>query len=545
MGQKLNSHRRDLTPEEVRFARKILRRRNREMPFVIGCFGLVALYFVGSPVAAILVFISYLFLGESPIVEWFAISLGVIAVLLLVLVVYLLAETRSTISGSKARVFEVRALGFVSFEEVKDEGAYYAFELAYGRIVFVTGEVFDKAENFPCLDFAQIDIRDSGGKFIGSLVECRSAKAKPVRTIPAKITRTLELPRHREVRSGKLESLESDLKRPASEVVEEYSYKPGEGMLRKADPQQWQKLLLRKKVNGRAAFLWSKLAKPNVRLLPGPEVIEDKTPPLTSKLGGLPDLPKGTAWPTYQFVPWQPPVRPPGFIGRLLGRKPEPQPPPPPPEATPLPFLAQINLADIARVGCDLPLPETGLLLFFYEAHEDGMANSETTGFRVLFVPGGTETERPSSAPVPPAPVRSLECQAGETLPELEYMEEYVPAYSPDHFAEVYEALDEDIDTFIYSGNAFGGWAHSIQGTMELQCELFANGMKGLPDDYKEAEARGLNKNATGWRLLMQLDSEDTPELDWGDSGKVYFFCRKDDIAACRFERCCVIPQSH
>jgi len=506
------------------------------MAVFVGCFGLVVLYFVGSPVAAILVFISYLFLGESPIVIWFAISLGVVLVLLLPLGVYLAVETRSTISRSKARVFEVRALGFVSFEEAKDEGAYYAFELEDGQIVFITGEEFDKAENFPCLDFTQIDIRDDKGRFIGSLVECRSAKAKPVTTIPANITRTLEMPRHREVRSGSLESLESDLRRPASEIVEDYSYKPGEGMLRKADPEQWKKILLRKKVDGRAAFLWSKLAKPNVRLLPGPEVIEDTTPPLTSKLGGLPDLPKGMVWPTYQFVPWQRPVRPPGRIGRLLGLKPKPQPPPPPPETAALPFLAQINLADIATVGCDLPLPETGLLLFFFDGPEDGM---------VLFVPGGTETERPSAAPVRPAPVRSLEFQAGETLPELEYVEEYVPAYSADHFDGVGEVLDEDINTLNYSGSAFGGWPHSIQGTMELECELYANGMEATQDAYKQAEARGFKKNAVAWRLLMQLDSEDTPELEWGDSGKVYFFCRKQDLAEGRFDRCCVITQMH
>jgi uncharacterized protein YwqG len=316
-------------------------------------------------------------------------------------------------------------------------------------------------------------------------------------------------------------------------------------MLRKADPEQWKKRLSRKKVNGKAAFIWSRLAKPNVQLKTKGPVFEDDTRPLTSKLGGLPDLPKGMAWPTYQFVPWQLPPRAPGFFGRLLGLKAEVPRPPPAAEARPLPFLAQINLADIAKVGCDLPLPESGLLLFFYEPHSDGFAALETTGARVLFVPEGAETERPSAAPVSSAPVSILECEPGETLPDLEYVEEYVPAYSAADFDDVYEALDEDVDTVIYAGSAFGGWPHPVQGTMELECERYANGIDATPDGYKEAKARGLDKNAKAWRLLLQLTSEDTPELDWGDSGRLYVFCRKEDIAARRFERCCIIHQFH
>jgi uncharacterized protein YwqG len=137
-----------------------------------------------------------------------------------------------------------------------------------------------------------------------------------------------------------------------------------------------------------------------------------------------------------------------------------------------------------------------------------------------------------------------LECRPGETLPAVEYVEEYVSAYSAADFDEVYEVLDKDIDTVIYAGSAFGGWPYPVQDTMELECELHANGIVANADGYKEATARGLNKNARAWRLLLQLDSEDTPQLDWGDLGKLYIFCRKQDIAEGRFERCCVIQET-
>ena len=110
-------------------------------------------------------------------------------------------------------------------------------------------------------------------------------------------------------------------------------------------------------------------------------------------------------------------------------------------------------------------------------------------------------------------------------------------------FDEVYETLDDAMETIFYEAHAFGGWPYVIQNTMELDCELYANGIEDRKERYREAHARGLDKTATVWRLLLQLDSSDIPEWKWGDSGKVYFFCREHDIAERRFERCCVIQQ--
>src|SRR4051812_1446101 len=244
-----------------------------------------------------------LFFEIDAILAYSAIPVGLA---LLLLLGFAVSAAGAGTTPSTAQVFDVRARAFVSFEPVTDEGAYYAFDLGDERIVFVGGKEFDKAENFPCLDFALVNLRD-GRKIIASRVDCRSPKEKPVRTIPAQITRRLAMPANLEVRSGKLETVEQDLKRPEDELVETYTYKQGQGMLRKADPEQWKRRLIRAKMNGRTAFIWSRLAKPNVQLKNKGAVFEDDTAPLTSKIGGLPDLPKGMAWPTYQFVPWQSP----------------------------------------------------------------------------------------------------------------------------------------------------------------------------------------------------------------------------------------------
>ena len=56
---------------------------------------------------------------------------------------------------------------------------------------------------------------------------------------------------------------------------------------------------------------------------------------LSSKIGGNPAVPEGFVWPCY--------------------------------EGTPLSFMAQINLKDVANLDKDNLLPKSGILSFFYE----------------------------------------------------------------------------------------------------------------------------------------------------------------------------------
>lgn len=76
------------------------------------------------------------------------------------------------------------------------------------------------------------------------------------------------------------------------------------------------------------------LVRPSCRLVPDPSI--DSAAAGASRLGGVPDLPPGTEWPTG-------------------------------PDA-PLSFVAQINLADVAEVMPSSGLPASGLLAFFYDA---------------------------------------------------------------------------------------------------------------------------------------------------------------------------------
>ena len=80
-----------------------------------------------------------------------------------------------------------------------------------------------------------------------------------------------------------------------------------------------------------------------------------------SRFGGAPLLPPGFSWPSY--IPR--PVELPAAVREDM----ELSDPVNPTEPQPLDFLLQIDLADLVEFDIAHPLPESGLLTFFYDMH--------------------------------------------------------------------------------------------------------------------------------------------------------------------------------
>src|SRR5438876_3632640 len=101
------------------------------------------------------------------------------------------------------------------------------------------------------------------------------------------------------------------------------------------------------------------LARPSIRLT-AMQVDEATLQPGASKLGGLPDLPEGVAWPEKQGQPQS--------------------------------FIAQIRLADVQPYDRDKVLPETGMLWFFYDAAQEifGEDPADRDGWSVIFADNAT-----------------------------------------------------------------------------------------------------------------------------------------------------------
>lgn len=302
-------------------------------------------------------------------------------------------------------------------------------------------------------------------------------------------------------------------------------------MRRTADVETWRQVLVAKGVNATLATTWSRHARPNIHLLPQLACEPDSMEIGASKLGGLPDLSAGTIWPTRAAYP----------DGAHDGNSAC--------APAPLQFLAQINLADVASVGCDLPLPDKGVLQFFYDADVQpwGFDPNDGVGTRVLFAEGRERLERTHS-PIASAPARPLEFVPSDGLPGWEWIQQKIrdqPGYSHEQFFRELERLpSEDREKLPFGGHRFGGWPSLIQAPMELECQLASNGISaGGPSGYAQARVSELEKGADDWRLLLQLDSDESQGWMWGDVGMIYFWCRQTDIAARRFDRVWTVLQ--
>lgn len=214
-----------------------------------------------------------------------------------------------------------------------------------------------------------------------------------------------------------------------------------------------------------------------------------------SKVGGLPYLPRGVAWPSA-------------------------------PDGRPLFFLAQLNFAQMPALP---PFPEKGIVSFFIDDDDlygmdfDDGENADT--FRVLFFPEVTENEAVLQADFPPLrdydllphhPDESYPLSftlAEELMPATDY--QFWQTFGADFFQKFGEKEWELTDAYGKAikadGHKIGGYAYFTQ------------------DDPRRAEDPML--------LLFQLDSDERMDLMWGDMGVGHFFIREKDLARRDFSR--------
>jgi hypothetical protein len=237
-----------------------------------------------------------------------------------------------------------------------------------------------------------------------------------------------------------------------------------------------------------------------------------------SRIGGMPDLPSSIAWPRRDGIP--------------------------------LAFLAQIDLADVAALLPDGPLPSSGHLWFFYDmkAWPGGDDPKDAGGAVVHYQPAGLALSRA----VVPAELSEKWCfpscavalESYQDIPELGDIDGATELLKDDEEKrERYYA----IQSYLRGGESMGeahkllGWANPIQGPMEIDCQLVTNGIS----KHTDPRANALVPSARDWRLLFQCESDGTAEMMWGDAGRLYFWIREQDLRAAVFERTWTILQCH
>ena len=81
------------------------------------------------------------------------------------------------------------------------------------------------------------------------------------------------------------------------------------------------------------------------------------------------------------------------------------------------------------------------------------------------------------------------------------------------------------------------GYPNLIQGDIFLESQLVTNGLYcGNPSSYKDPKAKELRQGVSDWMLLLQIDSDDNADMQWGDVGRVYFTIKKQDLQNRNFD---------
>ena len=265
----------------------------------------------------------------------------------------------------------------------------------------------------------------------------------------------------------------------------------------------------------RHAAALTALARPSVRLTP--IASEDADLPLgTSKLGGQPDLPAATAWPSLR--------------------------------TTPLAFVAQINLAETQPFDTASMLPVDGLLSFFYAAAGQqvwGYDPADAGAWAVLYSPAGQPLIRRNQPGRLPEHVRfaamRLTRRCELTFPGWDSLDAERVGMTRDEFDAYADLCGHGEQGPIHR---LLGRPEPIQNDMQMECQLVTHGIYcGDETDEEDPRAAGLWAGAADWRLLLQIDSEKDIGMMWGDAGRLYFWMTEQALADRDWDRAWLVLQ--
>jgi uncharacterized protein YwqG len=207
----------------------------------------------------------------------------------------------------------------------------------------------------------------------------------------------------------------------------------------------------------------------------------------TTRAGGLPDVGPGFEWPKAR---------------------------------SPLSFLLQVDLAEVATLPAAAPLPTSGLLSFFYDMARQpwGLSRAEHHRWRVLYTA--------ADAPLRPVDTRPAGLTARACLPRVALRPvsiDTVPCELP---------LDpEDLDDLSDGDDLEDAYITEVLGPDDVPMHQ----MFGYPRPV-QGQDFGAGPPGARWLSLLQLDSDRRLGTAFGDGGKLHWFITVDDLLDRRFE---------
>ena len=211
----------------------------------------------------------------------------------------------------------------------------------------------------------------------------------------------------------------------------------------------------------------------------------------------------------------------------------------------PLSHVLSFDCAPVAELLPGLGIPHDGRLAFFYfDGSYDDFQSSVGTwdpsthpGFRVLHLHPEWSTPANitnAATPAPPglkpfAPValtaiRTLTWPDHETPIAEQMWLRHGLAGPRDGVASgpveaLYNALWE-LPGAGYDTHQIGGHPCPQQGPVEMEVEQLRRGLVGEPFEWGDPDVKSA---ASTWQLLLQVASDDDPDMMWGDVGQLYY----------------------
>ena len=263
---------------------------------------------------------------------------------------------------------------------------------------------------------------------------------------------------------------------------------------------------------------------------------KEKLPKGTSKIGGKPDLPKDFQWFYYNGEDYKKIV-----------------------ENRPLSFLMQINCEEVHKYDKESLLPKKGMLYFFYELFTMtwGFSPQDRGSAKVFYYDGEIEDLVPADFPED----MEKDCIIPESKIDFESMNDYpidfLDYYDPDDSDEEMDRkekeFEKELEELGYKADTTKLLGHPelIQGEYWEECEGAAGKniyYGSAPIKYGSDEVKKfIKENAKDWILLMQMSELEIGDygLYFGDSGKIYFNIRKEDLKNKNFDDVWLILQCY
>lgn len=263
---------------------------------------------------------------------------------------------------------------------------------------------------------------------------------------------------------------------------------------------------------------------------------KENLPKGTSKIGGKPDLPKDFQWFYYNGEDYKKIV-----------------------ENRPLSFLMQINCEEVHKYDKESLLPEKGMLYFFYELFTMtwGFSPQDRGSAKFFYYDGEIEDLVPADFPED----MEEDCIIPESKINFESMNDYpidfLDYYDPDDSDEEMDRkekeFEKELEELGYKADTTKLLGHPelIQGEYWEECEGVARKniyYGSAPIKYGSDEVKkSIKENAKDWILLMQMSELEIGDygLYFGDSGKIYFNIRKEDLKNKNFDDVWLILQCY